>query len=250
MAIAYPAMTKEILARGHTLGTHTWSHPMNLARMAPAAARDQIDSGFAAVALAADQPIAPFFRFPGLSDSPALMSYLQERGIAAFTVDVVSNDSYIGDVNRLIARTLEHVETNQAVSFSSTISSTSRRAPCRQSSPSSSTRIQGRAHARQETVQAGRQGACCHARYGAAPRARPWARRQTNPACGHRWHEHAERGSSANGCRDSRRTPKQDAIPVAAIMPLPRDRLAKPGSGRCGQVRAGRKRCRIERRRS
>jgi peptidoglycan/xylan/chitin deacetylase (PgdA/CDA1 family) len=113
MAIAYPAMTKEILTRGHTLGTHTWSHPMNLARMAPAAAHDQIDSGFAAVTLAADQPIAPFFRFPGLSDSPALMTYLQERGVAAFTVDVVSNDSYIGDANRLIARTLDHVETNQ-----------------------------------------------------------------------------------------------------------------------------------------
>ena len=63
--------------------------------------------------LAAEQPIAPFFRFPGLSDSPALMSYLQERGIAAFTVDVVSNDSYIGDVNRLIARTLERVEADK-----------------------------------------------------------------------------------------------------------------------------------------
>jgi peptidoglycan/xylan/chitin deacetylase (PgdA/CDA1 family) len=110
MAVAYPAMTKEILARGHTLGTHTWSHPMSLPRLAPAAAREQIDSGFAAVALAADQPIAPFFRFPGLNDSPALLSYLQERGIASFTVDVVSNDSYIGDANRLIARTLDHVE--------------------------------------------------------------------------------------------------------------------------------------------
>lgn len=113
MAIAYPAMVKEVIARGHSMGTHTWSHPMNLPRLSPAAARDQIDSGFAAVALAAEQPIAPFFRFPGLSDSPALMSYLQERGIAAFTVDVVSNDSYIGDVNRLIARTLERVEADK-----------------------------------------------------------------------------------------------------------------------------------------
>jgi hypothetical protein len=83
---------------------------MSLPRLAPAAARDQIDSGFAAVAIAADQPIAPFFRFPGLNDSPALLNYLQERGIAAFTVDVVSNDSYIGDPGRLIARTLDHVE--------------------------------------------------------------------------------------------------------------------------------------------
>lgn len=113
MAIAYPAMTKEILARGHTLGTHTWSHPMRLPRLSPAAARDQIESGFAAVAAAADAPIAPFFRFPGLNDSPTLLSYLQDRGIAAFTVDVVSNDSYIGDANRLIAHTLERVEADR-----------------------------------------------------------------------------------------------------------------------------------------
>ena len=31
-----------------------------------------------------------------MSDSARLLAYLQERGIAAFTVDVVSNDSYIG----------------------------------------------------------------------------------------------------------------------------------------------------------
>ena len=109
MALAYPALTREIPARGHTLGTHTWSHPI-LTRLAPDSARDQIDSGFAAVALAAGAPIAPFFRFPGLSDSPALLDHLQRRGIAAFTVDVVSNDSYIADPARLVARTLEQAQ--------------------------------------------------------------------------------------------------------------------------------------------
>jgi hypothetical protein len=39
-----------------------------------------------------------------------MLAYLQERGIAAFTVDVVSNDSYIGSPQRLVQRTLEHVE--------------------------------------------------------------------------------------------------------------------------------------------
>jgi len=107
MAMAYPALTRDILSRGHTLGTHTWSHPI-LTRLAPERARDQIDSGFAAVALAAGGPIAPFFRFPGLNDSSALLDHLQHRGIAAFTVDVVSNDSYITDPGRLVARTLEH----------------------------------------------------------------------------------------------------------------------------------------------
>lgn len=106
MAAAYPALTREIAERGHTIGSHTWSHP-NLARLRPERAHAQIEAGFAAVALAAGQPIAPFFRFPGLNDSSGLLDHLQRRGIAAFTVDVVSNDSYIADPGRLIDRTLQ-----------------------------------------------------------------------------------------------------------------------------------------------
>jgi peptidoglycan/xylan/chitin deacetylase (PgdA/CDA1 family) len=110
MAMAYPGMVKEVVARGHTVGSHTWSHPMNLRRQGIDRAKDQIERGFAAVALAADKPIAPFFRFPGLSDSGPMLAYLQERGIAAFTVDVVSNDSYIGSPQRLTKRTLDLIE--------------------------------------------------------------------------------------------------------------------------------------------
>jgi peptidoglycan/xylan/chitin deacetylase (PgdA/CDA1 family) len=111
MAMAFPDMVKEVMGRGHTLGTHTWSHPMNLRSQGIERAKDQIERGFAAVALAAgDKPIAPFFRFPGLSDSGPMLAYLQERGIAAFTVDVVSNDSYIGSPQRLTQRTLEQIE--------------------------------------------------------------------------------------------------------------------------------------------
>jgi hypothetical protein len=83
---------------------------MNLRAMSMEKSTDQIERGFAAVALAAGQPIAPFFRFPGLSDSGPLLAHLQERGIAAFTVDVVSNDSYIGNANRLTKRTIDLVE--------------------------------------------------------------------------------------------------------------------------------------------
>ncbi len=110
MALAYPDMVKEVIGRGHVVGTHTWSHPMSLRHMSVEAAKDQIERGFAAVTLAAGQPIAPFFRFPGLSDSGPLMAYLQERGIAAFTVDVVSNDSYIGSPQKLIDRTMKEID--------------------------------------------------------------------------------------------------------------------------------------------
>lgn len=110
MALAYPQTLRDILASGHTLGTHTWSHPLNIPKLGSEKAIDEIERGFAAVALAAGQPIAPFFRFPGLSDSPSLLTHLQGRKVASFTVDVVSNDSYIGDTQRLVDRTIRHTE--------------------------------------------------------------------------------------------------------------------------------------------
>jgi peptidoglycan-N-acetylglucosamine deacetylase len=110
MAIAYPESVRDVLARGHTLGTHTWSHPLNLKRMTPEASTAEIERGFAAVAAAAGQPIAPFFRFPGLSDSGLLLAHLQQRNVATFTVDVVSNDSFISDANRLARETIAKIE--------------------------------------------------------------------------------------------------------------------------------------------
>ena len=113
MAIAYPSTVKDVLARGHTVGSHTWSHPLSLSRLKPEAARDEIERGFAAIALAAGRPIAPFFRFPGLGDSQQLLSFLQSRGVGTFTVDVISNDSFISSTERLIKTTLERVEQRQ-----------------------------------------------------------------------------------------------------------------------------------------
>lgn len=106
MAINRPAVVKDILARGHTVGGHTWSHPNNLRRLSREKAIDQIERGFAAVALAAGTDIAPFFRFPGLNDSDELLEYLQGRNIASFTVDVISNDSFIGNPQAIADRTL------------------------------------------------------------------------------------------------------------------------------------------------
>ena len=54
----------------------------------------------------AGRGLAPFFRFPGLGDSPETLAHLKSRGIATFTVDVVSNDSFIADPQKLAERTL------------------------------------------------------------------------------------------------------------------------------------------------
>lgn len=113
MGVAYPEVVREVMARGHTLGTHTYSHPFNMPRMKAEKAQAEIENGFAAVAAAAGQPIAPFFRFPGLADSSALISYLGSRGMAAFTVDIVSNDSYIHSASELTRRTVAAVEAHK-----------------------------------------------------------------------------------------------------------------------------------------
>lgn len=110
MAVAYPSTLRKVVARGHTLGGHTWSHPLNLKRLKLDKAMAEIEKGMAAVSLASGGQAAPFFRFPGLSDNAAMLAALQKRGIATFTVDVVSDDSYISNPAKLVATTLSRVE--------------------------------------------------------------------------------------------------------------------------------------------
>jgi peptidoglycan-N-acetylglucosamine deacetylase len=91
MAAADPEMVKEYARRGHTVGTHTWSHA-NLAHLGAPKARAEIEMGFSAVQQAMGKPIAPFFRFPYLSSSTSMANYLHSRQIATFSIDVDSKD--------------------------------------------------------------------------------------------------------------------------------------------------------------
>ena len=62
------------------------------------------------------QPVSRLHRSsgsPGLSDSAPMLKHLQERGIASFTVDAVSNDSYIADPDKLLAHVMKEVEANK-----------------------------------------------------------------------------------------------------------------------------------------
>ena len=110
MAKAYPDMIKKVSASGHTIAGHTYSHPLNLKRRPTAKAKYEIERGFMTLEAVLGHSIAPFFRFPGLSDSKPLMSYLRTRGIGMFSVDVVSNDSYTRNPERLAKQTLRKLD--------------------------------------------------------------------------------------------------------------------------------------------
>lgn len=106
MAANMPGMVKAVAARGHTVGTHTLTHPLGVRRMPFEAVKNEIDRGFAAAYRAAPGKIAPFFRFPGLGDNADTLAYLQSKGISTFTVDIISNDSFIRDPEKVVKRTM------------------------------------------------------------------------------------------------------------------------------------------------
>jgi peptidoglycan/xylan/chitin deacetylase (PgdA/CDA1 family) len=86
-----PGILKQVAARGHSIGSHTWSH-QNLASRSVDEGKAEIEKGFSAVAWAVGGPTAPFFRFPALKHPPELVSYLGERNIAIFSTDMDSFD--------------------------------------------------------------------------------------------------------------------------------------------------------------
>ena len=91
MAIADPEMLKETARRGHTIGVHTWSHK-KLSTISAAKAKDEIELGLSATARALGGPVAPFFRFPYLRDTKAMVAHVGERSIGVFGIDVDSRD--------------------------------------------------------------------------------------------------------------------------------------------------------------
>jgi peptidoglycan/xylan/chitin deacetylase (PgdA/CDA1 family) len=93
---AYPQIARRELAEGHTLGHHTYSHPL-LNKMPLDKAEAEIDRGIARDQLAlfgqsGSKPSTPFFRFPGFAASPALLDRLNDRGIVVFGADIWASD--------------------------------------------------------------------------------------------------------------------------------------------------------------
>ena len=92
MARNNPSLAREVVRRGHSVGSHTYGHP-NLARMSFDSAVKEIRRGEAAMRAAGIGDI-PFFRFPYLADTGALRRHLAGRGIVVLDVDIDSKDYF------------------------------------------------------------------------------------------------------------------------------------------------------------
>jgi peptidoglycan/xylan/chitin deacetylase (PgdA/CDA1 family) len=105
----HPEILKQVVAAGHTIGSHTWSH-IDLSKKSPQEGKDEIENGISAVAASAGRPLAPFFRFPALRQTPELLAYLAERNIAIFSADLDSFDFMTKKPEQVIASVMTKIK--------------------------------------------------------------------------------------------------------------------------------------------
>jgi peptidoglycan/xylan/chitin deacetylase (PgdA/CDA1 family) len=94
MARGYPDVLRRIRAEGHTIGNHSQNHPLAFEKMPIDAVASEIEQGATSIAAALGErrPPSPFFRIPGLLRAKDVENYLQSRGFATFSADVVADD--------------------------------------------------------------------------------------------------------------------------------------------------------------
>ena len=116
-AKARPDLVREIARRGHTIGTHTYTHPDNLRHLSLQAAKSQITRGMEAAhdALAGAplnerKALAPFFRFPGLNDSKTLITWVGNQNVAIVSCSFGADDWTPISSNEIYRRGLKAIE--------------------------------------------------------------------------------------------------------------------------------------------
>ncbi len=112
MAKAYPDTVRQIHAAGHSIGTHSNSHPFTFDRMTPERADTEVEGGIAAVAAALGDrdAVAPFFRIPGLMRSDTVERYLAGRSLMTWSADFPADDWLRISAKEIAARALQRIE--------------------------------------------------------------------------------------------------------------------------------------------
>src|SRR6202023_617994 len=111
-ATYYPEILNQVLAAGHTIGSHTWSHAtLTNKKLTEDQRKEEIEKGFSAVkwALGGVSP-APFFRFPALQHPPEMVTYLGTRNIAMFSCDLDSFDFKARNAQQVIDVTMKKLD--------------------------------------------------------------------------------------------------------------------------------------------
>jgi peptidoglycan/xylan/chitin deacetylase (PgdA/CDA1 family) len=112
-ATYYPEILRQVMAAGHSIGSHTWSHAALVnKKLTEQQRKDEIEKGFSAVKWALGKAPAPFFRFPALQHPPEMVTYLGERNIGIFSCDLDSFDFKASKAQTIIDTVMRKVDKN------------------------------------------------------------------------------------------------------------------------------------------
>jgi peptidoglycan-N-acetylglucosamine deacetylase len=112
MARAHPDAVRQIEAAGHTIGTHSETHPLTFHKMPEAKAEQEINAGIASVASALNDPtrLAPFFRIPGFLRRDSVEKYLASQHLMTWCADFPADDWMKISSEEVVKRALERLD--------------------------------------------------------------------------------------------------------------------------------------------
>jgi peptidoglycan/xylan/chitin deacetylase (PgdA/CDA1 family) len=113
MAQSFPDLVRRIHNEGHTIGTHSQTHPLTFHKMPLAMAQKEVEDGIASVtaALGDASEVAPFFRIPGLLRAAPVESYLASHALVTWSADFPADDWFKRiKASEVLRRALQRIE--------------------------------------------------------------------------------------------------------------------------------------------
>jgi peptidoglycan-N-acetylglucosamine deacetylase len=112
MARAHPNAVRQIEAAGHTIGTHSETHPLTFHKMLETKAELEINAGIASVAAVLNDStrLAPFFRIPGFLRRESVEKYLASQHLMTWCADFPADDWTKISSDEVAKRALERIE--------------------------------------------------------------------------------------------------------------------------------------------
>ncbi len=112
MARPRPYLVRRIYNEGHSIGTHSQTHPFAFQRLSMARVEREVDGGIASVDAALGDPkaLSPFFRIPGFGRTNAIDHFLENKDLITWSADVDTDDWWRGTTpSALIKRTMRRL---------------------------------------------------------------------------------------------------------------------------------------------
>lgn len=110
MATTYPDVVHKIETAGHTIGTHSQTHPLRLHKVALAKAEEEFSGGIASVTSVLGHPPSPFIRIPGLARTNAIDQYLASQKLMTWSADFPADDWTKISPAQVYTRALQRIE--------------------------------------------------------------------------------------------------------------------------------------------